>query len=254
MSITSPLSPLESSKTWILAIDTSTEACSCALGDGVEVFTRYTDVPRKHAEQVLPMVEALLDEAGVQRDDVAAVAFGQGPGAFTGLRIAASVVQGLAFAWDVPVIPVSSLHALAQRALRENGWRRVIASIDARMGEIYWGVYAATDTQSIVHEQCADCLTKPSALALPDDLMRPNKRELDADFSCYWGVGTGWQYHNDMASLHVAPEQHDSCMLTHAQDVLTIAREFYQTHDTHDIIASASDAVPVYLRNNVVQR
>src|SRR5690554_7950444 len=98
----------------LLAIDTATEACSVALLVDGQVFDRYAVIPRLHARQLLPMVQQVLDEAGTGLAAVDAIAFGQGPGAFTGLRIAAGVVQGLAFALDKPVLPVSSLAAIAQ--------------------------------------------------------------------------------------------------------------------------------------------
>src|SRR5690554_5943555 len=125
----------------LLAIDTATEACSVALLVDGQTFDRYAVIPRLHARQVLPMVQQVLDEAGTALAAVDAIAFGQGPGAFTGLRIAAGVVQGLAFALDKPVLPVSSLAAIAQRVWREQQAGQVAVAIDARMDEVYWGCY-----------------------------------------------------------------------------------------------------------------
>ncbi|HHI5442817.1 tRNA (adenosine(37)-N6)-threonylcarbamoyltransferase complex dimerization subunit type 1 TsaB [Pseudomonas aeruginosa] len=125
----------------LLALDTSTEACSVALLHEGRALSHYEVIPRLHAQRLLPMVRDLLDEAGVALSAVDAIAFGRGPGAFTGVRIAIGVVQGLAFALQRPVLAVSDLAILAQRAYREQGAERVAAAIDARMDEVYWGCY-----------------------------------------------------------------------------------------------------------------
>src|SRR5690606_41346453 len=126
----------------LLALDTATEACSVALLHEGRVLSRYEVAPRLHAQRLLPMVQEVLDEAGIAIAALDAIAFGRGPGAFTGVRIAIGVVQGLAFALDRPVLPVSNLAVLAQRAHRESGASQVAAAIDARMDEIYWGCFA----------------------------------------------------------------------------------------------------------------
>ena len=127
--------------TTLLALDTATEACSVALLHDGKVASHYEVIPRLHAQRLLPMVQALLGEAGVALSAVDAIAFGRGPGAFTGVRIAIGVVQGLAFALQRPVLPVSTLATIAQRAWREQGATQVAAAIDARMDEVYWGCY-----------------------------------------------------------------------------------------------------------------
>ena len=226
---------------WILAIDTSTEACSCALGNGGQPYVRYTDVPRKHAEKVLPMVDELLEEARIQRSDLKAIAFGRGPGAFTGLRIAASVVQGLAFALDLPVIPVSSLQALAQRGQREFNQENSIASIDARMGELYWAAYQLTNN-GLMEAVSDEYLTSP-AKVLSDSL--------NLDTEILWsGVGTGWQYQNDMSTDMQALDQVEANTYTHALDVLMIALPKYRNNE----MVAAEQAIPTYIRNNVAHQ
>ena len=122
--------------TTLLALDTATECCSAALLHDGAVTARSEVIPRQHAQRLLPMIEELLGERQLRLQDVDALVFGRGPGAFTGVRIATGMVQGLAFAADKPVIAVSNLAALAQRAWREHGTDTVAAAIDARMDEV----------------------------------------------------------------------------------------------------------------------
>ena len=124
----------------LIALDTSTEACSVALALDGKVRSRFEMTERSHAELVLPMVEGLLEEAGIALTDLDGLAFGRGPGAFTGLRIACGVVQGLALGSELPVAPVSSLAAVAEQVPAAAG-EGVLVCNDARMGEVYWGVY-----------------------------------------------------------------------------------------------------------------
>ena len=123
----------------LLALDTATEACSVALLHDGKVTSHYEVIPRLHAQKLLPMIQQLLADAGTTLQAIDAIAFGRGPGAFTGVRIAIGVVQGLAFALDRPVLPVSNLAVLAQRALREHGATQVAAAIDAPVGVVAGG-------------------------------------------------------------------------------------------------------------------
>ena len=127
----------------LLAIEAATEVCSAALWSDGHVIERYQLAPREHNRLILPMVEAVLAEAGLGVAQLDALAFGRGPGSFTGVRIAAGVAQGIALGADLPVVPVSTLAALADAALAESGLNNAYACIDARMGEVYWGVYQA---------------------------------------------------------------------------------------------------------------
>ncbi len=131
----------------LLALDASTEACSCAVLHNGEVSERFELVPRQHTQMILPMIEALMASAGIGFGELDAIAFGKGPGSFTGLRIAAGVAQGLAFAADVPVLPVSTLAAVAAEAAGASGSSLVFSCLDARIDEIYWGWYLVQDGQ-----------------------------------------------------------------------------------------------------------
>jgi len=123
----------------ILAIDTATESCSAALLIDGRVHTRERLLERGHAEHILPMIDELLGEGAVALGELSAVAFGRGPGAFTGVRLAASVTQGLAYGAGIPVVPVSDLRALAERVLQDDPvLDRVLVCTDARMREVYW--------------------------------------------------------------------------------------------------------------------
>lgn len=126
----------------ILALDTATQACSTALVTADAAITREIFTERGHAEHILSMVDAVLAEAGIGLNEVGALAFGRGPGAFTGVRLAASVAQGLAFAAQLPVVPISDLSAIAQRALDEElQLEHVLVCQDARMQEVYWACF-----------------------------------------------------------------------------------------------------------------
>lgn len=125
----------------LLAIDTATDACSVALYLHDQIFERFSVMPRAHTRLLLPLIDELLKEAGIPLTELDAFAFGRGPGSFTGIRIACSVIQALSFGLNKPVVPVSTLHALAQGAARMSGTTRVFASLDARLESSYWGLF-----------------------------------------------------------------------------------------------------------------
>lgn len=225
----------------LLAIDTSSEACSVALQYGDELLWRFTDQLRKHAEWVLPMVDEVLGEAGLRLQQLDAICFGQGPGSFTGLRIAAGTVQGLAFGAGLPVVPVSSLAGLAQRAWREHGWRNIHVAFDARMGEVYWGSYCIADA-GVAQLLGQECVSAPEQLAQAAAFST-----FDLQGRAWCGAGSGWVY-RDRLQASTGPLQHcDPQLLPHARDLLPLAAILLQQGKT----VAAEQVVPVYLRNNV---
>ncbi len=217
--------------TTLLALDTATEACSVALLHDGKVTSHYEVIPRLHAQKLLPMIKDLLAAAGVELSAVEAIAFGRGPGAFTGVRIAIGVVQGLAFALERPVLPISNLAVLAQRAHREHGATQVAAAIDARMDEVYWGCYR--EVAGEMRLQGAEAVLAPEAAALPDGATGD-----------WYGAGTGWGY---AERLNVKPYAMYAGMLPHAEDLLTLARFAWDRGEA----IRADDAQPVYLRDKV---
>lgn len=216
--------------TTLLAIDTATEACSVALLYQGKVYSHYEVIPRLHAQQILPMIEKVLGEAGCTLSNLDGLAFGRGPGAFTGVRIAAGIIQGLAFALDKPVIAVSDLAVLAQCAWRKYQVQQVAVAIDARMDEIYWGCYQLQQEEM--------CLLGSEQVLAPEQAMLP------AIKGNWYGVGTGWKY---KAQIPVFCEVLDENLLPDANDLLTLALLAWDRNEA----ISADRVEPIYLRDNV---
>lgn len=224
----------------ILAIETATEACSAAVLNGNEYIERYEVAPRRHNELILPMCETVLAECGLALNHLDAVAFGCGPGAFTGVRIAAGVTQGIAYAQDLPVVPVSTLANLAQQAAdKDSSVRFILPAIDARMEEIYWAVYANRSSGTVElhgHEQVQD----------------PNKIKAHTDrISC--GLGSGWRTYQQILQEKTQLQSEDNIdgsALPRAKTTAKLAARLF----SQQIFVDAADALPVYLRDNVVHQ
>ena len=215
----------------LLAIDTSTEACSAALHIKGETLSRYEFAPRRHAELILPMVDQLLSEARIKLSALDAIAFGRGPGAFTGVRIATGIAQGLAFSANLPLIPVSTLASLAQSVNDRNG--TIASIIDARMGEVYYGLYQSGDVVELIGVEC---------VISPDKIIAGNVT------SCY-GVGSGWTNYADVLQnvFRGHLDGYSAEHYPHARDMIPLALWAFRNGD----LKAPEDAAPVYLRNNV---
>lgn len=158
----SPAAGLKYGMPIILAIETSSELASCALLDGDTLLARSSSGVRTHSQSILPMVQELLAEAGIGLARCDAIAFGSGPGSFTGVRTAAGIAQGLAFGAGLPVVPVVTLAAMALACREQTGAADVLAVLDARMGEVYWAQYRYADGW---HEVVAPTLSAPGDVA-----------------------------------------------------------------------------------------
>jgi tRNA threonylcarbamoyladenosine biosynthesis protein TsaB len=148
----------------LLAFETATEACSVALHVDGQVLERFEIAPRRHAELSLPWAEALLAEAGISRRQLDGIALSRGPGAFTGVRLAIAIAQGIALALDRPLLPVSTLQVLALRAPAEE--TQILSAIDARMGELYVARFERVDGLPVARD--AERVCAPAAVALPE--------------------------------------------------------------------------------------
>jgi len=148
----------------LLAFETATEACSVAVWIDGEVIERFEIAPRRHAELALPWADAVLAEAGIAKSAIDAIAVGRGPGAFTGVRLAIAVAQGVALALDRPIVPVSTLAALAL----QGGAPRVLAAIDARMGEVYAAAFRCDNGDAVLRD--AERVVAPDRVVLPDQV------------------------------------------------------------------------------------
>lgn len=218
----------------LLAIETATEACSTALWIDGAIDERFELAPRRHTELILPMIDSLLTGADIKIKQLDALAVGCGPGAFTGVRIATGVVQGLARAADRPVVAVSTLAALAQTLASTS--TRVLATLDARMEEIYWGCYER-DEHHCMRLLDAEWIGRPESVPLPPD-------------GDWWGAGSGWDRYETVLRerLSALPVNvvHDAW--PRASAILPIAVE-----DLHAGRAIEATRIrPTYLRNQVV--
>jgi tRNA threonylcarbamoyladenosine biosynthesis protein TsaB len=170
----------------VLALDAATEACSVALLLGDRLVGRRAEHGRPHAQQILGMVESVLAEAQLSLAALDGIAASVGPGAFTGVRISVAVAQGLAFGAGLRVVPVTTLEALALAAMR-GADDRAVACLDARMGEVYWGCFAAEPRRGVAATQQPRVGPPDSVELLPVGVHR--------------GIGRGFAAYPQLASL-----------------------------------------------------
>ena len=222
----------------LLALDASSSACSAALlrqdEAGSECLTRFEMTPRAHTRRLMPMVDEVLAEAQVSPTQLDAVAYGRGPGSFTGLRIAAGVAQGLAFGLNCPLLGVSTLEALALQAHRRYHLRHVVTALDARMGEVYAATWHCL--KDVITPMSAEAVLAPKALRLPGG-------ETD-----WVGVGSGFTLWEQFSTdVHVSMPQHLDDLEARAEEMAWLgARDF-----AAGLGQAAHLVQPVYLRNDV---
>lgn len=222
--------------TKILAIDASSEACSAACLVDNEIYERSAVIPRKHTELILPMVEEVMSQAGLSLNQLDALAFNRGPGSFTGVRVGTSVAQGLAYALDLPVIPVSGLAAVAQGARRKLGKDKILVVMDARMDEVYWAYYQFT--QGSMQLLGGEHVSPLSAMSKP----------VEGD---WFAVGSGITVYNKEFNAWGGNQSVTSLtenLLPQAIDVAELAKLEFLAGNT----VSAMEAQPIYLRDKVV--
>ncbi|WP_409525250.1 tRNA (adenosine(37)-N6)-threonylcarbamoyltransferase complex dimerization subunit type 1 TsaB [Nitrincola sp. MINF-07-Sa-05] len=231
--------------TRILALDTSTDACSVALLVDGEVQEDFRIAPRRHTHLLLPMVEAIMSDAGLSFGQLDAIAFGRGPGSFAGIRIATGAAQGLALAVDIPLIPVSTLQAMAVDAASRVADSRstdirttekvFVAALDARMNEIYWSALQVDDDYAVT-ERLPEQVSSPQALILP------------ADMTSWVAIGSGWRYLDQMTpDIRDQVNNPDLDLYPRAGAMLKLAERAFANGQ----LIQADDATPVYLRDEV---
>lgn len=221
----------------LLALDTSSEGCSAALLADGELSERFELAPRGHTRLLMPMVRELLAGAGLVPGDLDAVAFACGPGSFTGIRIATGVAQGLAWGLNVPVVPVSSLAAVALGAMESldvSDQTGIAVAFDARMGEVYWGCFAIQHGLPVLEGQERVC--------------PPGQVTLEGEAGAWVGAGRGWAFRAEMpAAVSEQIEALDESLTPRAAWVAKLAEVSFRNGQS----VPAEQAQPAYIRNEV---
>jgi len=226
----------------ILALDSSTDACSVALEFNGERFETFRVIPRQHTQQMLPMVEALMSRAQADFSQLDAVAFGRGPGSFAGIRIATGCAQGIAYACGCDVLPVSTLESMALQVAEKTAFKHpwVAVSLDARMNEVYVAAYEVNNglTVALSHERvCA-----------PEDVILPKQDKSAQVIDKFVAAGAGWSYLSNMAEgVQRQIELMDEDYYPSAGAMLTLAQRDWDA----GLAVAAHEAMPVYLRDDV---
>ncbi|MFZ7343144.1 tRNA (adenosine(37)-N6)-threonylcarbamoyltransferase complex dimerization subunit type 1 TsaB [Avibacterium volantium] len=226
--------------TTLLALDTSTEACSVALLHKGEIIHLDELAQRTHTKRILPMVDEILSQSGVTLNQVDALVFGRGPGSFTGVRVGAGIAQGLALGADLPVIPISNLTTMAQQAYEQYGTTQVLCAIDARMNEVYFSQLQAQKVRSDFGEFFDWQALVRERVCTPEAVLQLAQQTED----CV-KVGTGWQAYPQLATLDWAKDS--DITLPSAKAMLPLALPYYWQKQW----ISAVEIEPVYLRNEV---
>lgn len=221
----------------LLAVETATDACSAALSIDGTISERYVLADKEHTKLILPMIADLMAEAGLAPCDLNGLAFGCGPGSFTGVRIAAGVIQGLAFGLDLPVVPVSTLAAIAQDYFDGHDGDIAFVAMDARMQEIFWGVYRR-DADGFAELLGSEAVTPAELIEFPD---------------CTGiGIGSGWGVYRQVLLDKLAGRV-SRCEADRLPRASAIAR-LGQRGFNNGLAVPVELAMPVYLRDKVAQK
>jgi len=221
----------------ILAVDTAGKTVGVALlQDDRLLYECYLDAGMTHSETLMPLIDNCLKLCGMGCKDIDLYGVNAGPGSFTGVRIGIGIAQGLALGAELPMIGVSTLMTMAQGAWRKNGATRVLAAIDARMGEVYWAEYQR-DENGIWHGEETEAVLKP-------ELVHERMQQLSGEWVT---VGTGWQAWPDLGKESGLVLLDGEVLLPAAEDILPIACQMFAEGKT----VAVEHAEPVYLRNNV---
>ena len=216
----------------LLAIDTSSNACSVALCLNDKIHELHKIVPMQQSQMILPLIDELLHTAEIELNQLDALAFGCGPGSFTGVRIAASVIQGLAYATGLPIIKISSLAAVAQGAYEASGWKKIAVAMDARIKEVYWGTYQVNE-KGLVELKGEEIVCPPNNIPALKD-------------SDWYGAGNAWEVY----SLPFHPLELNIALLPQASSIISLAKENFQQKKW----IKPEEALPVYLRDKVAEK
>ncbi len=220
----------------LLALDTATEACSAAILNQQQQDARFEIAPRDHTRKILPLVAELLAGQDLALNSLDALVFCRGPGSFTGVRIGIGIAQGLALGAGLPMIGVSTLATLAQGAFRRCQADRVLAAIDARMGEVYWAEYQRDASGEWLGSDTEAVLSPAQAIQRMQSL------------SGRWAMaGTGWQAYPELQQGHALQLTEGASELPAAEDMLPLATVLWLRGD----VSQAAGIEPVYLRNEV---
>jgi len=227
----------------LLALDTSSEACSVALSLDGEILLRHLVEPLRHAELLLPSVRGLLEEAGTPLGSLDLIVFGRGPGSFTSLRIGIGVVQGLAWGADLPVVPVSSLAAVAQQVIDPGPGRipetapaHILAAMDARMSEVFHCIFAVSPEGILLPQS-------PEAVSAPGNVIVTHPESTV-------GAGNGFSRYAELGELGSTLADVKADVLPCAAALIPLARQWLKTNKP----LPAAEAQPVYVRNQVADK
>lgn len=221
----------------LLSVETSTEACSAALYIDGAIEERYEIAPREHTKLILPMIDSLMADAELKPQQLDALAFSRGPGSFTGVRISTGVIQGIAYGADLPVVPVSTLAAIAQNYFKSSDIDCAYTAMDARMGEIFWGVYQKNN-------QGYAELIGDEAVTLAENIIYPDKKGV--------GIGSGWLNYQQQLSdcLGALLLGIEADHLPRASAIAELGVIGYEKNEAVDV----EMAMPVYLRDKVAKK